>query len=113
VDRYVMRHPATGGVAMMPESSVEHHRDLGWVRVSDAIPGDDAHRIILRDYADATDLDAIQLSISPADPSGAELLKVMQTHGGGVATRADPDVPANEPVQDQSDQQADPAESEE
>lgn len=58
MDRYVMRHPETGGVALIPESSMPVHRGLGWLRVSDAIAEEAMHGVDVAQFVDAPDLDA-------------------------------------------------------
>lgn len=58
MDRFVMRHPGTGGAALIPDSSVPLHKGLGWLRVSDAIAEDAMHGVDPAAYADAPDLDA-------------------------------------------------------
>lgn len=58
MDRYVMRHPQLGGPVLIPASSMDHHRSLGWLRVSEAIAEENAHRVDPAGFADAPDLDA-------------------------------------------------------
>jgi len=58
MDRYVMRHPQLGGPVLIPASSMDHHRSLGWLRVSEPIAEEHMHRIDPAGYADAVDLDA-------------------------------------------------------
>lgn len=53
-----MRLPETGGVGVVPETSLDHHRARGWLRVSDALGRDGRDQVRLGDYADAPDLDA-------------------------------------------------------
>lgn len=53
-----MRHPETGGVGVVPESSLDIHRNQGWLRVSDALSRDERERVVLTEYAEAPDLDA-------------------------------------------------------
>lgn len=56
---YVIRHPDTGGVGVVAECALPAHRNLGWVRVSDAYPEDAKDNIDKRRYAEAIDLDAV------------------------------------------------------
>lgn len=58
MDRYVMRHPELGGPVLIPASSMQHHRSLGWLRVSEAIPEEHMHRVDPAGYAEAPNLDA-------------------------------------------------------
>lgn len=58
MDSFVMRLPETGGVGVVPASSLDHHRARGWLRVSDALGRDERDQVRLGDYADAPDLDA-------------------------------------------------------
>jgi hypothetical protein len=55
---FVMRLPETGGIGAVPETAVEHHRNQGWVRVSDALSRDEYERFQPQAYVDAPDLDA-------------------------------------------------------
>lgn len=52
----VIRHPETGGLAAVAESSLPHHRGRGWIRVSDLRV--DPVTFDLDEYAEAPDLDA-------------------------------------------------------
>jgi hypothetical protein len=52
-----MRLPETGGVGVVPESSLDHHRARGWLRVSEALGRDERDQLRLADYAQAPDLD--------------------------------------------------------
>lgn len=66
MDRYVMRHPEIGGPVLVPASALDHNRSLGWLRVSEPIAEEHAHRVDPAAYADAADLDA-------PEPAGAPL----------------------------------------
>lgn len=68
MDRFVMRHPDTGGVAVIPASSLALHKAQGWLRVSDPIAEHDAERVRLADYADAPDLDPPAAAEPDAEP---------------------------------------------
>lgn len=59
MDRFVMRNDLTGGIALIPESSVQLHKAQGWVRVSEAVAEQDMDRVDLRAYRDAPDLDPV------------------------------------------------------
>lgn len=73
MDRFVMRQRDTGGVALIPESSVVLHRGLGWLRVSDAIAEEAMHGVDVQAYADAPDLDAEpEPDTPPADEPATE-----------------------------------------
>lgn len=52
----VIRHPETGGLAAVAESSLPHHRGRGWIRVSDFRV--DPVTFDLDEYTEAPDLDA-------------------------------------------------------
>lgn len=67
-----MRLPETGGIGVVPETSLEHHRRSGWLRVSDALGGDERDQLRLADYAEAPDLDAPDASDEPAESALAE-----------------------------------------
>jgi hypothetical protein len=58
MDFFVMRLPETGGVGVVPETAVEHHRERGWIRVSDALSRDEHDQLRPESYVDALDLDA-------------------------------------------------------
>lgn len=68
MDRFVMRHPDTGGTALVPESSLRLHKGQGWLRVSDAVAEEDMHRVDATAYAQAPDLDAAPDQSAPAKP---------------------------------------------
>lgn len=54
----VIRHPNVTAVGTCPDTALEHHRSLGWMRISDWRPEPDAFN--LPDFAEAvTDLDAV------------------------------------------------------
>jgi hypothetical protein len=68
MNRFVMRHPETAGVALIPESSIRIHKAAGWLRVSDAIAEESTHSVDLDAYVDAPDLDAPDLDAA-AEPA--------------------------------------------
>lgn len=59
---HIVRHPETEGVGVVPDTSLEHHKALGWLRVGSTTDMDKDH-VDLSAYADAPDLDA------PAKPA--------------------------------------------
>lgn len=66
---FVMRLPETGGVGVVPESALEHHRVRGWLRVSGPLNNDERDQVRLSDYAEAPDLDAEPEPEPPAKPT--------------------------------------------
>lgn len=58
MDWFVIRHPETGGVGVVGESSLDIHRNNGWLRVSDAIGESSKDQVVKADYVAAPDLDA-------------------------------------------------------
>lgn len=76
MDWYVIRHPETGGVAVVAESTLPIHKDRGWIRVSDAMSVVEKYQVVAADYADAPDLDVPVVKIKPTDkpaaPTGKE-----------------------------------------
>lgn len=58
MDWFVVRHPETGGVGVVAETALDHHRGSGWLRVSEALSRDERDFLNLAFYADAPDLDA-------------------------------------------------------
>jgi hypothetical protein len=67
-----MRHPDTGGVGVVPGSSLEHYRLRGWLRVSDPLGADDRDQVRPADYADAPDLDAPEPDPEPSAKAPAK-----------------------------------------
>jgi hypothetical protein len=57
MDWFVVRHPGTGGVGVVAETALDHHRDRGWTRVSDALTDGEKDQVVPAQYADAPDLD--------------------------------------------------------
>lgn len=55
---FAMRHPETGGVGIVPESSLSIHKGLGWLRVSEAIDEFEKDHIDKAAFSGAPDLDA-------------------------------------------------------
>lgn len=70
MDWYVVRHPDIEGAGVVPDSSLEHHRARGWVRVSDAIAEGEKNNLRLDDYT--VDLDA---PVPPAKSAPAKSTK--------------------------------------
>lgn len=66
MDRFVMRNSATGGVNLIPDSSLAWHAANGWVRLSDAVAEEAMDQVDLAAFATAPDLDA------PADVPAPE-----------------------------------------
>lgn len=62
MDWFVIRHPDTGGVAVVADSALTIHKGAGWIRVSDAIDESAKDQVVTQDYAAAPDLDAPQAS---------------------------------------------------
>lgn len=58
MDWFVIRHPETGGVGVVGESSLDIWRSNGWIRVSDAISESTKDQVVKADYNAAPDLDA-------------------------------------------------------
>lgn len=58
MDWFVVRHPEIEGVGVVAASALDHHRARGWLRVSEALTGDEKDQLVPARYADAPDLDA-------------------------------------------------------
>jgi hypothetical protein len=56
MDWFVMRHPETDGVGVVPETALDIWRPRGWVRCSDGIPEGEKDHVVFADHA--VDLDA-------------------------------------------------------
>lgn len=72
MDWFVMRLPETGGVGVVPASSLDHYRRTGWLRVSDALGIDERDQVRLADFAAAPDLDAEPEPDEPAKQAPAK-----------------------------------------
>lgn len=68
---HIIRHPETGGVGVIGDSSLPIHKALGWIRVGEVAEGEKDH-VDKAAYTDAPDLDARKPADKATKPNNKE-----------------------------------------